>query len=181
MSLMLRVHGDPGHARLALLDSVTAVDPAPGPIRTMRAMTGMQTYILQVAFSGTVALGAIALALTLSGLFSVLSYLVEQRRTEFGVRMALGATTRSVARLVLAQSLFPVGGGLVAGVGLAAALAIVLMSLPVASLIAHIVQVFDPLAYGASLLVIVIACVVAALIPATRAARIDPIAALRQD
>jgi ABC-type antimicrobial peptide transport system permease subunit len=117
----------------------------------------------------------------LSGLFSVLSYLVEQRRKEIGVRMALGATTRSVARLVMAQSLFPVGGGLVAGGGLAAVVAMVLMSLPIASLVVHIVQVFDPVAYGASLLVVVVSCVVAALIPAMRAARIDPIAALRQD
>jgi predicted permease len=181
MSLVLRVHGDPGHARRALLDSLTVVDPGLGGIRTMRAMTGMQTYVLGVAFAVTVALGAIALALTLSGLFSVLSYLVEQRRKEIGVRMALGATTRSVARLVMAQSLFPVGGGLVAGGGLAAVVAMVLMSLPIASLVVHIVQVFDPVAYGASLLVVVVSCVVAALIPAMRAARIDPIAALRQD
>jgi predicted permease len=181
MSLMLRVRGDPGDARRALLGGVTAVDPTPVPIRTMRAMTGMQTYVLRVAFSVTVALGAIALALTLSGLFSVLSYLVEQRRKEIGVRMALGATTRSVARLVVGQSLFPVGGGLLAGGGLAAALGMVLMSLPIASLIVHIVQVFDPVAYVVSLLVIVIGCLVAAFIPAMRAARIDPIAALRQD
>ena len=95
--------------------------------------------------------------------------------------MALGATTRSVARLVVAQSLVPVGGGLLAGGGLAAVLALVLMSLPIASLVAHIVQVFDPFAYGASLLVISVACVAAALIPAVRATQIDPIAALRQD
>ena len=181
MSLMLRVHGDPGDARRALLDSLTVVDPGLGGIRTMRAMTGMQTYVLGVAFAVTVALAAIALALTLSGLFGVLSYLVEQRRKEIGVRMALGATTRSVARLVVAQSLVPVGGGLLAGGGLAAVLALVLMSLPIASLVAHIVQVFDPFAYGASLLVISVACVAAALIPAVRATQIDPIAALRQD
>ena len=55
----------------------------------------------------TVVLGGLALVLTLSGLFSVLSYLVEQRRKEIGVRMALGATTRNVAGLVLSQSLRP--------------------------------------------------------------------------
>ena len=55
------------------------------------------------------------------------------------------------------------------------------MSLPAASLIAGIVQVYDPVAYCASLLVIVITCIVAASVPAIRAVRIDPIAALRQD
>jgi hypothetical protein len=55
----------------------------------------------------TLVLGALALLLTLSGLFSVLSYLVEQRTREIGVRMALGATSRSIGALVLSQSARP--------------------------------------------------------------------------
>ena len=82
--------------------------------------------------------------LTLSGLFSVLSYLVEQRAKDIGVRMALGATTRNVAQLVLSQSLRPVSIGLVVGGGLAAALATVLMATPAASAIGSVVHVFDP-------------------------------------
>ena len=119
--------------------------------------------------------------MTVSGLFSVLSYVVEQQAKEIGVRMALGATTRNVVGLVLSQSLRPVGIGLVAGGGLAAALAIVLMATPAASEIGDIVHVFDPVAYAASLLVIVTSCVLAASVPALRAARIDPIATLRKD
>ena len=68
-------------------------------------------------------LGGLALVLTLSGLFSVLSYLVEQRKKEIGVRMALGATTRTVARLVLSQSARPVGYRSDRGAGLAGRLA----------------------------------------------------------
>ena len=78
--------------------------------------------------------------LTVSGLFSVLSYVVEQQAKEIGVRMALGATTKHVVRLVLSQSLRPVGIGLAAGGGLAAALAIVLMATPAASEIGDVVR-----------------------------------------
>ncbi len=143
-------------------------------------MARMETYLLQIAFWLTLVLGGLALVLTLLGLFSVLSYLVEQRRKEIGVRMALGATTRNVGRLVLAQSVRPVGFGHVAGGSLAGALGIVLMATPAASQIGDIVHVFDPAAYAASMLCFVAACALAALIPALRAARIDPIATLRQ-
>jgi ABC-type antimicrobial peptide transport system permease subunit len=95
--------------------------------------------------------------------------------------MALGATTREIGGLVLSQSIRPVGFGLLAGAGLAAALGIALMATPAASVIGEVVQVFDPIAYAASLLCIVTACALAALIPAWRAARIDPIETLRQD
>ncbi len=181
-SLLLRVRGDPGQARLVLLDRLTQVDPAlDHEVQTLRTVAGMGAYILQIAFWVTLLLGGLALALTVSGLFSVLSYLVEQRAKEIGVRMALGATTRTIAALVLSQSVRPVGFGLLAGGGLAAAVAIVVMSTPAAVEIGNTVRVFDPLAYAASLLVIVISCVAAASIPALRAARVDPIATLRQD
>jgi predicted permease len=180
-SLMLRVRGEPEQTRQALLERLTSIDPGLGAITTMRAVAGMQTSVLRLAFQLTVVLGGLALALTVSGLFSVLSYVVEQRAKEIGVRMALGATTRSVAGLVVSQSLRPVGIGLVAGAGLAAAAAIVLMATPAASAIGNTVRVFDPVAYAASMLVIVTACVLAASLPAVRACRLDPIATLRQD
>ena len=181
-SLLLRVRGDPGQVRLVLLDRLTQVDPAlDHEVQTLRTVAGMGVYILQIAFWVTLLLGGLALALTVSGLFSVLSYLVEQRAKEIGVRIALGATTRTITVLVLSQSVRPVGFGLLAGGGLAAAVATVLMSTPAAVEIGNTVRVFDPLAYAASLLVIVITCVAAASIPALRAARVDPIATLRQD
>jgi predicted permease len=181
-SLMLRVRGDVEQARLALLDRLTRVDPAlDHEVQTLRTVAGLGAYILQIAFWVTVGLGGLALVLTVSGLFSVLSYLVEQRAKEIGVRMALGATTGSIAVLVLLESVRPVGFGLLAGGGLAAGLAIVLMSTPAASEIGDIVHVLDPVAYAASLLVIVTACVLAASVPALRAARLDPIATLRND
>jgi predicted permease len=181
MSLTLRVRGDLEQTRQALLDDLARVDPGLGQINAMRTIAGMQAYILRIAFWVAVVLGGLALALTVSGLFSVLSYVVEQRAREIGLRMALGATTSNVAGLVLSQSLRPVSIGLAAGGGLAAALAIVLMATPAASEIGRLVQVFDPVAYAASLLVIVTSCVLAASVPALRAAHIDPIATLRKD
>jgi hypothetical protein len=181
-SLVLRVRGDVEQVRLALLDRLTQVDPAlDHEVGTMRTVARMGVYILQIAFWVTVALGALALALTVSGLFSVLSYLVEQRSKEIGVRMALGATTRAIAGLVLSQTVRPVGLGLVAGGGLAAGMASLLLSTPAASQIGDTIRVLDPLAYAVSLLVIVASCGLAASVPALRAARVDPIATLRND
>jgi predicted permease len=180
-SLILRVRGEPEQIRQALVERLTSVDPGLGSITTMRAMAGMQTAVLRIAFQVTVVLGGLALLLTVSGLFSVLSYVVEQRAREIGVRMALGATVRSVAGLVLSQSLPPVGIGLVAGAGLAATLAIVLMTTPAASAIGDTVRVLDPVAYALSGFVVVTACAVAAWVPTMRACRLDPVATLRQD
>jgi len=180
-SLTLRVRGDPAQARQALLERLTRVDPGLGQINTMRTIAGMQAYILRIAFWVAVVLGGLALVLTVSGLFSVLSYIVEQRAKDIGVRMALGATVRSVAGLVLSQSLRPVGIGLAAGASLAAAAAIALMATPAASAIGDIVRVFDPVAYALSGLVVVTACALAAWVPAMRACRLDPVATLRHD
>jgi predicted permease len=180
-ALFLRVRGNPEQARQVLLERLSSIEPALFNIMTLRAMAGMQTYTLQIAFWVAVVLGGLALVLTVSGLFSVLSYVVEQRAKEIGVRMALGATTRNIAGLVLSQSLRPIGTGLVAGGGIAAALAIVLMATPLAAEIPDVVHVFDPVAYAASLLVIVTSCALAVSVPALRAARIDPFETLRKD
>ena len=180
-SLTMRVHGDPERARRALVERLTAIDPNMGEVTTLRTIARMEAYLLAIPFWLTLVLGALALLLTLSGLFSVLSYLVEQRTREIGVRMALGATSRSIGALVLSQSARPVGIGLLLGGSLTAALGAALLATPAAELIGSTVRLFDPVAYAASLLCIVTACACAALIPALRAGRIDPVAALRQD
>ncbi len=179
-SLVARVHGDPESARLALLNQLITID-SNSEVGTMLWVIRMQTYFLQIGFCFTVVLGVLALALTLSGLFSVLSYLVAQRAKEIGVRMALGATTRDVTRLVMWQSIRPVGFGLVVGGGSAAAMGALLLATPAAAGIGEIVHVLDPVAYAGSILIIIAACLAAASIPATRAARLDPTQTLRRE
>ena len=147
----------------------------------MRSVARLETFFLQIAFWVSLVLGGLALLLTVSGLFSVLSYLVEQRTREIGVRIALGATSQRVTRLMLSQTTRPVLFGLAAGAGLAGVLAIALLASPVGELIGEIVHVTDPIAYASSVIVIIAACLAAAWIPATKAARVDPMRTLRQE
>jgi predicted permease len=180
-SIVARVRGEPNLARQALLDRLTKVDPNVGMIITLRTVAGLETFFLEIAFWVSLMLGGLALLLTVSGLFSVLSYLVEQRTREIGVRMALGASAHTVTLLMLAQTTRPVMAGLIAGAGLAAALAAAVLATPAGALISQIVHVTDPVAYLASLAVIVAACLLAAWIPAARAAKVDPMRTLRQE
>ena len=181
-SLIARVHGDPELARQTLLQRLTAIDPDMArQVTTLRTLARMETFFLQIGFWLTVVLGGLALVLTLSGLFSVLSYLVEQRAREIGVRIALGATTRDVTQLILSQSIWPVGVGLAVGGGSVGGLAALLLATPAAAGIGDVVHALDPVAYAVSLLIIIAACLVAASIPATRAARLDPMRTLRQE
>jgi len=179
--LVARVYGDPERARQTLLNRLTTIDPNMEEVGPLRWVIRMETYFLQLGFWLTVGLGGLALVLTLSGLFSVLSYLVAQRTKEIGVRMALGATTMDVTRLVLSQSTRPVGIGLVIGGGSVAGLSALLLATPAAATIGELVDVTDPVAYVASLLVIMAACLAAASIPAVRAARLDPMRTLREE
>jgi ABC-type lipoprotein release transport system permease subunit len=147
----------------------------------MRTVARLERFFLSIGFWVALILGALALLLTVSGLFSVLSYLVEQRTREIGVRMALGASSQKVTQLMLWQTARPVMYGLIAGAGLATTLATALLATEFGAYVSEIVHVTDPIAYAASLLVVVAACLLATWIPAMRAARVDPMQALRQE
>ncbi len=181
-SLTLRVRGDPEQARQALLERLTSVDPGLGHDQH-HADDGRNADLRPadrlLGDGGPWRAGARA-----DVVGPVQRPVVRRRAAGEGDWRAHGARRDARATssgLVLSQSLRPVGIGLVAGGGLAAALAIVLMSTPAASQIGAVVHVFDPVAYAASLLLIVTSCVLAASVPAVRAARLDPIATLRND
>jgi predicted permease len=179
-ALVVRVHGNPALAGQRLSDRLRRADPGAGQVETMAWVARMETYFLQLASGFTAVLGGLALVLTVSGLFGVLSYLVEQRAREIGVRVALGATPLDVTRLVLGQSIRPVGLGLLAGAGSVATLARVLVAASDTP-IGPLVFAFDPLAYAMSVSIIVAACLAAAAIPARGAARLDPTVTLRRE
>jgi ABC-type antimicrobial peptide transport system permease subunit len=117
----------------------------------------------------------LAIAMVFAGLYGVLSQLVSYRRREIGVRMALGATRQSVAKLVLRQGSILVGMGL--GVGLVLAFA----SGRLIKSFLYQVQPVDLWTYGAAALALSIIGMAAAFIPAHKAASIQPMQALRED
>jgi putative ABC transport system permease protein len=121
------------------------------------------------------ALGAIGLLLAWVGIYGVISYFVAQRAPEFGVRMALGATARDIVELTVRQSLLPVAFGLGAGILAAMAASRVLASA------LHGVGPRDPATFAAVVVVLAGAAALASYVPARRAAKADPMAALRSD
>jgi ABC-type antimicrobial peptide transport system permease subunit len=113
--------------------------------------------------------------LALAGVYGVLSYSVSRRRTEIGMRMALGASRSNVLRLILSQGMRPVVIGLVVGIFGAYGL-----SKYMASLLFGVTRL-DTLTYGAVAAVLTIAAVLACYLPARDAMRVDVLSALRED
>lgn len=123
--------------------------------------------------------GVVAIVLASVGMYGVMSFSVNQRREEFGVRMALGAGTTRILRLVLRQGVIQLVVGIVVGVGLALGIATALGSGIQNTLFG--VSGYDPVTYGIVISVVAIISLVATLVPARRATRVDPNVALRAD
>jgi predicted permease len=118
---------------------------------------------------------AVALVLGAVGLYGVISYAVAQRTREFGVRMALGARGADVGRIVLRQAALLVGIGV--GAGLLASIAVTRLM----SALLFGVTASDPLTFGAVALLLAGVAILASLLPVVRAARVDPMEALRRE
>jgi putative ABC transport system permease protein len=118
---------------------------------------------------------AVALTLAAVGLYGVIAYAVSQRTHELGVRVALGATSQRIANMVVAQGLSLTIGGAIAGV-----VAAVLVTRVLSALL-YSVSALDPLTFVVVLLVLMAVAMVASYVPARRAARVDPLVAMRGD
>jgi putative ABC transport system permease protein len=119
--------------------------------------------------------GGVALTLATVGLFGVISYTASQRTHELGIRLALGATTRDVLRLIMGQGLRLSLIGLMIGLSGSFALMRALKTLLFG------VSAADPLTFAASALLLLAVSLLACWLPARRAAKVDPLTALRQD
>jgi predicted permease len=119
--------------------------------------------------------GAAALLLALLGVYGVLAYSVSLRRQEFGIRIALGSGKSALVRLVLRQAAYSVLPGTVIGLALA------FVALRWVRSLLYQTPVMDPLAIGGSVLLLLVAATIAAMVPARRAASIDPMRALRAE
>jgi predicted permease len=119
--------------------------------------------------------GIAALMLALLGVYGVLSYSVSLRAQEMGIRIALGANKASLIRLVMRQVSYAVAGGLLLGLALAAFVTRWVQSL------LYETKPADPLAIAASVVLLLLTAAVAAILPARRAAKMDPMEVLRAD
>jgi putative ABC transport system permease protein len=148
------------------------------PVSRIRTMEQVSAESVMLQRHSVVALGifaSLALLLAAIGLYGVMSYTVTQRTNEIGIRVALGANPRDVMKLVVRQGmalvLVGVAVGVIASLGLARLIDTLLVD----------VRPTDPLTFSISGLLLVVVALLACWIPARRAARVDPMVALRQE
>jgi predicted permease len=174
-SLLVRTAMDPRGIAASVREAIHQVD-ADVPVPEMQTLQEvMSDSVAQRRFQTMLVMlfAAAALALAGFGIYGVVSYSVTRRRTEMGIRMALGAGTGGLQRMVLWQGIRPVVAGLAVGIAGALAAGRILSSL------LFQVSARDPLTIGGVALVLLAVSMVAALAPARRATRVDPMKALR--
>ena len=173
----VRTAGEPEAATASVRRAVHELDER-FPLNGVKTQTAQadETLAMERLFAKLLSLfGLLAQALAAVGLYGVLAWSVARRTHEIGIRMAIGATTSSVLRLVLGQGLVP------AAIGLAVGLAGALAATRVLGAVLYGVTPLDPLAYAGGALVLITVAVLANYLPARRAARIDPLTALRSE
>lgn len=176
-SFYLLTAQDPAAAADAIRRAVAAVDPEL-PVQYLEPMqVHIDTSLFQERLVSklSIAFGALAAFLAALGLYGVLAYSVAQRTQEIGVRMALGANRGQVVRLVMGQVLRMAGAGIVLG-------------LPISAAVAHLLknQLYgisgsDPAVFVSVVLALVFLALLAGLLPARKAASVEPMRALRTE
>jgi putative ABC transport system permease protein len=174
MVLHVRTSGDPSQALAASRQVLREIDPRVPATNTwtISEVIAQSLWAPRLAAVLLATLGGLALALASVGLYGVVAYSVSQRVQEIGLRMALGAAQSDVVRMVLKQAMILVGLGTAVGL---------VLSLAVSNVVANILfgSARDPLTFVAVPLALALVALVASLVPALRASRVDPLAALR--
>jgi predicted permease len=176
-TLHVRTAGDPASALGAVRQRVQALAPNLPlvGVQTIGAVLDQVLWAPRMTAGLLGVFGTLALLLAALGIHGVMSYSVAQRTQEVGIRMALGAKAGDVLRLVMVQGLGVIGIGAVVG-----ACAAFVATRGLASLLFG-VGTADPLAYGGTVVVLLLAGALACYLPARRATRVDPLAALRYE
>jgi predicted permease len=177
LTFHVRTSGSVGEGLAALRREAAAIDPA----LTIFDAEPMTEYIAASLFGAKItanllgALSGVGLLLAAMGLYGVLAYSVAQRTREFGVRVAMGAKPRDILGLILRESAVLTLVGLIAGILLGA------FSTRIVASQLHGVSLLDPMAYGAVSVLLASIALLASYIPARRAAKVDPVIALRYE
>jgi hypothetical protein len=176
-SWIVRTRGPVTALAESMENAMTSVDPSV-PIASFHSLSDLQALALrkqrfEVLLLGTLA--ALALVLSLVGVYGLISNMVVQRTREIGIRMALGSSVRQAMVEVGTSGIAAVGSGMAAGLALAAvAVRIIKSEL-------YGVKVYDPLTFVAVLLLLLLAATAATFLPTRRIAHIDPASTLRAE
>jgi len=175
MTLVARVAADPASLTAAVRREILALDPQL-PLYNVRPMERIVDESVAPQRLSTMLFGgfaALALALAAIGIYGVMSYAVAQRTHEIGIRIALGARTRDVLQLVVTQGMKPALTGVAIGLAAAFGLTRLMKNL------LFDVSATDPLTFVVITLLLTAIGLLACWIPARRAAKVDPLLALR--
>ena len=175
-SVLVRMALPPGEALRTLQAALDEVGPSVvDMMNPMEDVAAVQVYPFRITFWVAGFLGGVALLMTISGIYGVMSYVVSQRTKEIGIRVALGAGQSEIVRMILRQSARLAGYGAAGGVALALALA------PLVANQLEAIRPYEWLPYAGGVIAVLGAALAASIAPSRRAVRIDPIVTLRCD